>query len=72
MINDTVGETLVRVNALVKSAGKRSWLSIYYKKEYSGEILIETLWKSSEQESFFEEESGDQEAGTKLSSKPST
>jgi len=48
LINDTVGETLVRINALVKSSGKRSWLSLYYKKEYAGEILIETQWKEIE------------------------
>jgi Ca2+-dependent lipid-binding protein len=59
IVNDTVGEVLIRVNALVKSSGKRSWMSIYYKKEYSGEILIESTWKPHK-EDVFHEESGEE------------
>jgi len=43
LMNDLIGETLVRMRALTGGVGKRSWLSLYYKREFSGEILIEVV-----------------------------
>lgn len=50
MINDIIGETLVRVRALTKASDKRSWLKLFYKKVIAGEILIETSYKEYEKE----------------------
>jgi hypothetical protein len=55
-LDDTVGETLIRVKALINSEGKRSWVSLYYKKEYAGEILIQTTWKSLHSDVFHDDE----------------
>jgi hypothetical protein len=55
-LDDTVGETLIRVKALINSEGKRSWVSLYYKKEYAGEILIQTTWKSLQSDVFLDDE----------------
>lgn len=56
LVNDTIGESLVRTKALVNVNGKRSWISIHYKKEYAGEILIECNWKAINTDIFQEEE----------------
>lgn len=56
ILDDTVGETLIRVKALINSEGKRSWVSLYYKKEYAGEILIQTTWKSLQSDVFHDDE----------------
>ena len=62
-MDDTVGETLIRVKALINSEGKRSWVSLYYKKEYAGEILIQTTWKSLQSDVFHDDEDLGEEGG---------
>ena len=56
ILNDTIGESLIRVQALLNSEGKRSWVSLYYKKEYAGEILIQTTWKDIQSDVFQDDE----------------
>jgi hypothetical protein len=64
-LDDTVGETLIRVKALLNSEGKRSWVSLYYKKEYAGEILIQSTWKAIQTDVFQDDEDlvGDEGGG---------
>ncbi len=75
ILNDTVGESLIRVKALLNSEGKRSWVSIYYNKEYAGEVLIQTTWKQIQSDVFhdedLEEEGGANEKVMEISVKSS-
>jgi Ca2+-dependent lipid-binding protein len=72
ILDDTVGETLIRVKALLNSEGKRSWVSLYYKKEYAGEILIQSTWKAIQTDVFQDDdEDGDlaEKGGIEISAK---
>jgi Ca2+-dependent lipid-binding protein len=72
ILDDTVGETLIRVKALLNSEGKRSWVSLYFKKEYAGEILIQSTWKAIQTDVFQDDdEDGDlaEKGGIEISAK---
>ena len=56
ILNDTVGESLIRVKAPLNSEGKRSWVSLYYMKEYAGEILIQSTWKQIQGDEYQDDE----------------
>lgn len=73
ILDDTVGETLIRVKALLNSEGKRSWVSLYYKKEYAGEILIQSTWKAIQTDVFQDDEDEDltEKGGIEISAKAS-